>query len=128
MRMMIKLALHKRDFAGGKIIDGADHTNLIPGDHFGQDWLRVLQALGVVAHVGDNGALLQIVAGLLQHRLDAGLHRPHEIRNMAWQRVSLLKRRHRCIDRAAAVVAEHHDQLCAEHGGAKTRGLPTHRA
>jgi hypothetical protein len=47
---------------------------------------------------------------------------------MAWQRVSLLKRRHRCIDRAAAVVAEHHDQLCAEHGGAKTRGLPTHRA
>jgi hypothetical protein len=24
---------------------------------FGQDWLRVVQALGVVEHVGDNGAL-----------------------------------------------------------------------
>jgi len=38
---------------------------------------------------------------------------------MAWQRVSLLKRRHRCIHRAAAVVAEHYDQLCAEHGSTK---------
>jgi hypothetical protein len=28
------------------------------GYHFGQDWLRVLQALRIVAHVGDNGALL----------------------------------------------------------------------
>ena len=58
MPMMIKLALDKRDFARGKIIDGADHANLILGDHFGENWLRVLQALGVVAHVGDNGALL----------------------------------------------------------------------
>ena len=38
---------------------------------------------------------------------------------MAWQRVTLLKRRHGCIHRAAAVVAEHHDQLCSEHGGTK---------
>src|SRR6516162_640707 len=36
-----------------------------------------------------------------------------------WQRISLLKRRHRCIDRAAAIVAEHHDQLCGEPGGTK---------
>lgn len=58
MCMMIKFALHKGDLARGKIVDGADHPNLILGYHFGQDWLRVLQALGVVAHVGDNGALL----------------------------------------------------------------------
>jgi hypothetical protein len=45
-RMMIKFALHKDDLARGKIVDGADHTNLILGYHFGQDWLRVLQALG----------------------------------------------------------------------------------
>jgi hypothetical protein len=34
------------DFARGKIVDGADHTNLILGDHLGG--LRVLQALSVV--------------------------------------------------------------------------------
>jgi imidazolonepropionase-like amidohydrolase len=33
----------------------------------------VLQAFYVVAHVGDNRALFQIVAGLLQHRFDADL-------------------------------------------------------
>jgi len=58
MRLMIKLALHKGDFARGEIVDSADHTNLVLGYHFGQDWLRVLQALRIVAHVGDNGALL----------------------------------------------------------------------
>jgi hypothetical protein len=50
--------LDKGDFARGKIVDSADHTNLFLGYHFGQDWLRALQALSVVAHVGDNGALL----------------------------------------------------------------------
>ena len=59
MPMMIQLALDKRDFARGKIIDGADHTNFILGYHFGQDWLGVLQAFDVVAHIGDNGALKQ---------------------------------------------------------------------
>lgn len=58
MCMMIKLALHKGDLARGKIVNGANHTNLILGYHSGQDRRCVLQALGVVAHVGDNGALL----------------------------------------------------------------------
>jgi hypothetical protein len=50
---------HKGNFARGKIVDSADHTSLIHGYHFGQDRLRVLQAPGIVAHIGDNGALKQ---------------------------------------------------------------------
>jgi hypothetical protein len=50
--------LHKGDLACGKIVDGVDHADLVLGYHFGQDRLRVLQALDVVRHVGDNDAPL----------------------------------------------------------------------
>jgi hypothetical protein len=78
-----------------------------------------LQALHIVTHVGDDGALLQIAARLFQSRLNAGLHRAHQIADMAGQVVMLLQRSYCCVHSAAAIVAEHHDHLGAEHGGAK---------
>ena len=56
-----------------------------------EDRLGILQPLYIVTNIGDDGALLQIVALLLEHRLDAGLHRAHQIGDMTGQRVALLQ-------------------------------------
>ena len=103
----------------------AYHPNSILPDHVGEDRSCLLQALNAVAYVGDDRALLQIIARLLQLGFNPRLHRTHEIGNMTRQGVAFLQRFDGGFDCAATGVADYHDQLGAEDSGAELQAPQT---
>ena len=60
--LTLRLASYKHDLASGEFVDSANHAHFLLRNHSGQDGCCFFQALDVLLHVDDDGALLQIIA------------------------------------------------------------------
>src|SRR5882724_7098775 len=98
---------HHFDPAIPQSVDTADYFQLTLLDRGTQDRRRGIELADVIDHVLPDG-LAEHIAGLLRDRLHRGCNALHERRHMSRQRLVVLERFDGGIDRAAALMAEHH--------------------